>query len=180
MRRLLILLILCALLTGNAVAQNYRADWICINSGGEMNQLSASYAVRLTLAQSVSGQSESDNYRAYLGFWHPLVSSTTSVDQIVSSSVPTDYTLNQNYPNPFNPTTTIEFAIPRSGHVRVDVVNVLGQRVAILADEYLAVGQYRTVWDARNLSGAQVSSGVYFYRLVVADVLLTKKMLLMK
>ncbi len=161
-------------------AQNYNLDWLSINSGGQMSQASVSYAAKLTLAQPVAGLSESDNYRAYLGFWYPNLGIALAVEQVESPTLPTAFSLEQNFPNPFNPTTTIEFAIPRSGQVRIEIFNLLGQLVAMLFDQAMPAGRYRTVWDSRDLWGNDVASGVYIYRLVAEDRILTRKMVLMK
>ena len=161
-------------------AQNYQLDWLCINSGGVMEQSSANYGAKITLAQSVAGYCESANYRAYLGFWHPKLGSAVAVEQIESITLPTAFSLEQNYPNPFNPTTTIEFAIPRSGQVRVEIYNMLGQMVTVLVNEQLSAGVYRAVWDGHDLWGNQAASGVYLYRLQVADYVATRKMVILK
>ena len=167
-------------LSSRAVAQSYRLDWLSINSGGVIEQSSTNYGAKLTVAQSVAGYCESDSYRAYLGFWHPLLGSPVAVEQIESPTLPTTFALEQNYPNPFNPTTTIEFALPRTGQVRLEVFNMLGQLVTILANEQLSAGAYRVVWDGRDIWGNQVASGVYLYRLQTGDYVETRKMLLLK
>jgi hypothetical protein len=87
----------------------------------------------------------------------------------------TRYQLHQNYPNPFNPSTTIEFSLPRSGHVTLKVFNILGEVVATLVNEELNVWTYTTQWNA-----ADAASGVYFYRLQAGDFVDTKKLLLLK
>ncbi|MBI3873104.1 MAG: T9SS type A sorting domain-containing protein [candidate division Zixibacteria bacterium] len=100
------------------------------------------------------------------------------------NAVPRDFVLDQNYPNPFNAGTTIAFALadgasgPRS--TRLEIFNVLGQRVTTLLDEQLSAGRYERVWDGRDHSGATVASGLYFYRLTTPDHAETKKMVLLK
>jgi flagellar hook assembly protein FlgD len=89
-------------------------------------------------------------------------------------------TLSQNYPNPFNPTTEISFALPSAGHVSLEVYNVLGQRVVTLVDGYREAGEHFVQWNSTDASGNQVSSGVYFYRLVAGQFVETKKMVLLK
>jgi len=91
-----------------------------------------------------------------------------------------DYRLSQNYPNPFNPSTTIEFALPRSGEVRIDIFNILGRRMRTLVDRVMAPGRHLTTWDGRDDSGEEVASGVYFYRLESQDFVETKRMFLMR
>jgi hypothetical protein len=90
-------------------------------------------------------------------------------------SLPTRYELSHNYPNPFNPTTTIEFALPRAGHVELTVYNVLGQVVTSLMDEDLPAGYHSVTWEA-----SRYASGVYFYRLKAGDYVRTRKMMLLK
>jgi hypothetical protein len=90
------------------------------------------------------------------------------------------YQLSQNYPNPFNPTTSIEFALPKSGEVRIDVFNTLGQRVRTLVDHHFTAGRHLAEWDGRDKSGDEVASGIYFYRLKSQGFVETKRMLLMR
>ncbi|MCF6268716.1 MAG: choice-of-anchor A family protein [Melioribacteraceae bacterium] len=91
------------------------------------------------------------------------------------SETPTKFSLAQNYPNPFNPSTIIEFSIPEAGLYVVKVFNVLGQEVAIIANQDFTIGKYSFNFDASNLT-----SGIYFYKLVGDKVNMTKKMLLLK
>ena len=103
---------------------------------------------------------------------------TTFVEPIGSRGVPNQYVLQQNYPNPFNPTTNISFNLPADAFVSVKVYNMLGQEVATLADrEEFTEGENEIEFNAQNLS-----SGVYFYRIVVNDGQFqqVKKMMLLK
>jgi hypothetical protein len=100
--------------------------------------------------------------------------------------LPTGFTLHQNYPNPFNPTTTIEFSIGLGNqglgaqNVKLDVFNVLGQRVSTLLDKSLPTGDHSVEWNATDEGGQRVASGVYLYRLTVGEESKTKKMLFLK
>jgi hypothetical protein len=85
------------------------------------------------------------------------------------------YSLKQNYPNPFNPVTKINFAIPEEGKVIFEVYDVLGQKVKTLLNERMTKGSYTLDFNAGNLSG-----GVYIYILKAKDLLLSKKMILLK
>jgi hypothetical protein len=69
--------------------------------------------------------------------------------------------LSAPYPNPANPSVTIPFAIIESGHVKMDIYNVLGQRTRTLLNEERPAGQWEVQWDGRNDQGVPVSSGVY-------------------
>ena len=100
--------------------------------------------------------------------------------EIEEGNRPTEYTLNQNYPNPFNPTTTISFNLPVSGKVRLEVFNLLGQKVKVLQDGQLSAGNHALEWDATDDYGRTVATGVYFYRLTTEEFTQTKKMMLLK
>jgi len=90
------------------------------------------------------------------------------------------FALEQNYPNPFNPTTTIRFRIPEDARVKLEVFNLLGQKVRTLVDAQRSAGVTSVNWDGRNGSGAQVSSGIYFYRLEAGSLVQSRQMLLIK
>jgi len=94
--------------------------------------------------------------------------------------VPDRFGIVGNYPNPFNPATTIEFALERSGEVRLDIFNVLGQHIATLADGRYEAGRHTVVWDGTDRSGHVVASGVYFTRLSGEGQNSTHKMMLLK
>jgi len=85
-----------------------------------------------------------------------------------------------NYPNPFNPETVIKYALPEGADVRLVIYNTLGQQVRELVNRSQAPGQYQVRWDSRDAMGRQVSSGVYFYRLVAGSNVATKRMMLLK
>ncbi|MBN1780322.1 T9SS type A sorting domain-containing protein [bacterium] len=81
------------------------------------------------------------------------------------SKNPNDYALNQNYPNPFNPSTTIEFALPKSGNVTLDVYNLVGEKVATLVDGSMSEGTHTVTWNSRDDSGRPVSNGIYLCKI---------------
>lgn len=111
----------------------------------------------------------------------PPFSPISKVERVEAAAVPVDYVLYQNYPNPFNPSTTIEFDVARKGKVKLEVYNLLGQRVITLVDkDFAGPGKYRVEWNGRNSAGRLVSSGVYYYRLKAESVVLTKKLLFLK
>ena len=95
-----------------------------------------------------------------------------------SSGLPTRFGLGQNYPNPFNPGTVIPYQLAADGYVRLEVFNLLGQRVAMLVEGELAAGSYTAQWDARDASGYGVAAGVYVYRLTAGDATATRRMVL--
>jgi photosystem II stability/assembly factor-like uncharacterized protein len=89
----------------------------------------------------------------------------TGVGDHGASEIPQSYSLMQNYPNPFNPSTTIQYGLPEESFVTLKIYNVLGQQVAQLRDEMQVAGYHTIVWDSHNAFGAQVATGIYFYRL---------------
>ena len=95
-----------------------------------------------------------------------------------ASALPEQFSLGQNYPNPFNPSTIIPYRLPVSTHVRLDVFNLLGQRIATLVDEEQPAGFHTSRWDATDATGRAVASGVYLYRLQGGGVSLTHRMVL--
>jgi hypothetical protein len=102
-----------------------------------------------------------------------------------SLELPREYDLGQNFPNPFNPSTTIGYALPQSGRVKLTVHDVLGRLVATLVDEHHAAGRFTAAWDGSTAAGAQASSGLYFYRIEItpesgAAYTATRKMVLLK
>ncbi len=85
-----------------------------------------------------------------------------------------------NFPNPFNPSTTVHYALPSAGDVKVEVYNVRGQRVRTLVDGIQTAGAYDVVWDGTTETGTASSSGVYFIRLQTDDKTVVRKALMMK
>ncbi len=88
---------------------------------------------------------------------------------------PQTFVLEQNYPNPFNPTTSINYSIPESVDVQLEVYNILGQRVATLVSGFQTSGTHSVVFDA-----SQLASGVYLYRIAAGKYVSVKKMMLVK
>jgi uncharacterized repeat protein (TIGR01451 family) len=103
-----------------------------------------------------------------------------AADAETPEELPTAFSLSQNYPNPFNPTTTISFELPVRDHVTLTVYNMLGQRMAVLVDDFLSAGAHTVEWDGRGSSGQAAATGVYLYRLEAGKTVKTKKMVLMK
>ncbi|MEW6196588.1 MAG: T9SS type A sorting domain-containing protein [Bacteroidota bacterium] len=102
------------------------------------------------------------------------------VDENENKLLNYSYSLSNNYPNPFNPTTTIKYELPKASNVKIEIFNSLGELVKVLKDEYHNAGRYEAVWNGRDNSGMQVSSGVYFYRMHTEGFTLVKKMMLVK
>lgn len=137
---------------------------------GEMNDENGS-----TFANEPQMNSEGDIFYLSNGYLYKINSSLTSIKKESVSNIPSDFSLSQNYPNPFNPTTTINYSIPSSSFVSLKVYDVLGNEVAILANEEKSPGKYSLAFNASMLS-----SGIYFYRIQAGDFMETKKLILLK
>jgi len=89
--------------------------------------------------------------------------------------------LQQNYPNPFNPTTTISFSIHVDSKVGLTIYNIKGQKVKQLVSDQLSAGEHSVVWDGKADNDKSVSSGIYFYKMIVnGKTEAAKKCILMK
>ncbi len=93
----------------------------------------------------------------------------------VSLELPGNYSIEQNYPNPFNPSTKIKYSIPVSGFVTLKVFDELGKEVAALVNEVKPAGTYEAEFNAANLS-----SGIYYYRMQSQNKMFVKKMILLR
>jgi hypothetical protein len=110
-----------------------------------------------------------------------IVSPVSAIeDRDEGNRVPSAYRLSQNYPNPFNPQTSIQFSCPQLGWVRMDVYNLLGQRVTTLVDGIYQGGTYNVNWEGVDDRGQSVASGVYIYSLITNDTRIARKMLLIR
>ncbi len=94
----------------------------------------------------------------------------------VTSSSPTQFSLEQNMPNPFNPVTTIHYFIPSRSFVELSIYNISGQLVRTLMSDMQTQGYHSVLWNGRNDAGTRVSSGVYIYRLKAGDLIQSRKM----
>jgi hypothetical protein len=100
---------------------------------------------------------------------------TVTTVQEVAGDLPSAFLLEQNYPNPFNPSTTIQFALPRSESVTLTVFNLLGERMTTLFSGRLSAGTHRVQWDVQGSP-----AGVYFYKLQAGTFTTTKKLVLLR
>ncbi len=104
--------------------------------------------------------------------------SPVSVDD--GGELPLTFGLDQNYPNPFNPETTILYRVAELGDVKINIFNILGQKVRSLVNQQQPPGSYRVIWNGQNDAGRQVSTGVYIYQMQAADFVQVQKMLFIK
>lgn len=104
----------------------------------------------------------------------------TGVEEENKVELASEFVLNQNYPNPFNAQTTIRYYLPQSSRVELSIYNIRGQKVKTLVDGFQTVGFQSVTWDGTDKNGAQVASGIYFYRVKTDFSEETRKMVLIK
>jgi hypothetical protein len=117
----------------------------------------------------------SENFTWYFDDLHVFAGDVPTSTEEPGAEIPVAHALHQNYPNPFNPATVIMFDLPQQTEVRLDVFNIMGQRVATLADGIHQAGRHTVEFDASRLS-----SGIYIYRLQAGAVSMTRKMTLIQ
>jgi hypothetical protein len=122
------------------------------------------WRVRAENGESVSGWSDVYTFRTAMA---------TSVED--ENGIPARFSLKQNYPNPFNPSTVIEFGLSETSDVRLEVFDMIGQRIAVLVDGQKSAGTHQVQFDASDLS-----SGMYIFRIRAGIFTQTRKMTLIK
>ena len=88
--------------------------------------------------------------------------------------------LYQAYSNPFNSSTKIRIFLPAGGHARLEIFDIRGRAVKVLASRVLGAGEYSFVRNGTDQTGRSVSSGSYFYRLISGDKAITRKALFLQ
>jgi hypothetical protein len=96
------------------------------------------------------------------------------------SMIPENFQLYDNYPNPFNPTTNLSYDLPHTTNVKLEILNILGQKVTCLVDQPQDAGHYKIEWNGTDENGVGVASGIYFYKLTTDSYVSSKKMMLVK
>jgi hypothetical protein len=158
----------------NVFAGSYGAVFLSTNNGANWSDVSAGlpggsvFAVAIYPPYVFAGLLDGGVYR------RPLSEMVASVEML-STDLPTHFSLDQNYPNPFNPSTTISFRLPSKSSVSLKVFDALGREMATLVSEELPAGSYAQRWNAVN-----APSGAYFYRLQAKQYTETKTMLLLR
>jgi hypothetical protein len=92
-----------------------------------------------------------------------------------AAPLPTVFKLYDSYPNPFNSNCIIKFAIPKESWVKIEIFNILGQKVTTLVEESKEPGEYAVIFKANEFS-----SGAYFYTLNTGDFSESKSTVLVK
>jgi immune inhibitor A len=109
-----------------------------------------------------------------------LFVSPSDVEDEQTESSPNNFTLKQNYPNPFNPYTKIEYWVPKRSHIKVEIFNILGEKIKTLVDREKERGLHTENWDGANQQGVPVANGIYLYQLQADEFVNTNKMILLR
>ena len=177
MRKLNNVSVMLIFLFVGASAQDINAQYQIKRSvigGGAGYISSTNHSIQSTLGQPAIGIMTSSNHSIYTGFWYGS-NTYLSIPDMLDEFIPQKFQLFQNYPNPFNPVTHIRYGFPKTSDVRIEIFNILGQRVSTLINARKTAGYHSVDFD-----GSQLSSGVYIYRIQAGDFIETKKMVLMK
>lgn len=93
---------------------------------------------------------------------------------------PLTFVLYQNYPNPFNPQTQIRYEIPKQSHVKLKIIDILGQEIRTLVNDEKPAGVYQVTWSAKDNLGHPAPTGIYCYQLTTEDFCYMRKMAMVK
>ncbi|MBN1968924.1 MAG: T9SS type A sorting domain-containing protein [Candidatus Delongbacteria bacterium] len=153
------------------------SDWVELNKLTIDNWGAFGYSVSISDENAIVGANLDCGISNATGAAYLILNDETSIDQqSITSSVNI-----RNYPNPFNPSTIIEFSIQNNSKINLSINNIKGQKVRVLADNVFTQGSHSIIWNGDNESGNSVSSGIYYYKLIVnGKTEVVKKCLLLK
>jgi len=128
------------------------------------------YNVRTVLTMSGGVSSPSNDVTLFVVETDDILNETPNLTSLLG-----------NFPNPFNPYTSIRYQVSGiRSHVQINIYNIRGQHIRTLVNDYHEPGEHIVAWNGRDDNGRELSSGIYFYRMVANDFEETQKMLLMK
>ncbi|MFL2983027.1 MAG: T9SS type A sorting domain-containing protein [Candidatus Neomarinimicrobiota bacterium] len=110
-----------------------------------------------TVGQIFTSKIISQNTILTSGFWGSVAQITLGVDEVI----PEEFSISNAYPNPFNPTVNIDFSIPEQTDLHIQVFDLLGRNIFTHQQDFNNPGNYRFQWNARDLNGNNVASGIY-------------------
>lgn len=142
---------------------------------GGSGQPAAQAIIVFTIWPSSESQTDSLTVGSYFLIDDLEFDNVSNISEGNFGDSPKSYHLTQNYPNPFNPSTTIEYDLPKASNVSIEVYNTSGQKITTLLNKKMAAGNHEVEFNAANLS-----SGVYFYRIQAGEFHDVKKMILLR
>jgi hypothetical protein len=137
----------------------------------------------LTIKQYISFNMQNYNRQSYFVQVFPestvtmniTMSPVVSVERTESQVVPKDFSISDPFPNPFNPEMQIQYSIPRSSNVSIEVFDIGGKLVDKIFSGFQSAGKYQARWNA-----AHFPSSVYIIRIQAGEIVLSKKCALVK
>jgi hypothetical protein len=148
--------------------------------GGATTTLAPGDTINLEFAASAVPEGKVRSYFLLSTGVYATASNVRAQQSPQEQALPTRFALAQNQPNPFARTTTIRFELPIAMPVRLEVFDLQGRRVRMLADRSFPPGYHAVEWDRRGASGSIVAAGVYLYRLTAGSFIEQKKMVLLR
>jgi hypothetical protein len=165
---------------GYLIASRIEAGSVWVALAGAQSQHTGEAAVIEVELEAIGATTEQPpmvlEEATFNGGWIQAV----AVERPSPAYEPRDFSLSPNFPNPFNPETTLRYALPQSGSVKLTIYDMLGQEIRALVNEVQAPGMYTVLWNGRNDHGFAVASGLYFYRIEVGNFIQTRKMTLVR
>lgn len=143
-------------------AEGERIGYGVFSSGGTLSS-DGEVVARVTVGQTVLGSGRAAGGGGLIGFWY-LAGSGGSAQSVA----PVALLLGAPSPNPFRAATSLSYALPKAGLVRLSIFDLTGRRVRELVDQVVGAGVYQASWDGRDEAGRPVASGIYYCRLEAA------------
>ncbi len=174
MKKIIFCGLVTLLLTGllSFIQGQYQISQSVFGNGGQRVG-DSNYQMGATIGQVFIGKIQNASNLHEIGFWY-----TANIYVGIENTedlLPQKFELYQNYPNPFNPITHIKYAVPKLSQVRIEIYNILGQRVRTLLNEEKPPGYYVVEFDASSLA-----SGFYIYRMQAEGFVDIRKMIVTK
>jgi hypothetical protein len=166
--------------SGGSTSSAYQIRQSSLNQGGAVWLPRSNLRLCSSVGQYLAGKQTGASISMDVGFWNPWVTWAVPVEEDEDSWFPPDFKLRQNHPNPFNAATLIQYTLPRASQVRVQIYNLLGQKIRLLVDEKQESGSREARWDGTNDGRVEVGSGIYFCRIEAGDFVGCMKMTLIK
>jgi hypothetical protein len=99
----------------------------------------------------------------------PEPAETEKASPVALGGTPAEFSIEAITPNPLKGNTTIKYALPSEGRVKVEIFDIQGRKVATVLDEHMSAGYHGVMWDGRDGSGENSVQGVYFCRVQFED-----------